>query len=239
MHLIPAPASSTPPQKRMRRTLAISIAVISAFVAMTVYATLRPSVANAAACTTTSPLSIAESTLRRVALNIRESHGKPTPAGAAIIAGAASGDHSSLGRLLGTEPGVSSVVTATNARPWINPSTTSGDASVAPTRPSRSLAQASKVRPLGSTQNYYYYCGPSIPANAIWYCKQGSSSCITAAQFYLAGFRSSNAGGCSIVNNYPCQVYSRAIPTANDWVVYMWFSQTASGVPVVGDRWCG
>lgn len=196
---------------------------------------LGTSEATAASCATRAD---SQSTLDRIALNIRESKGKPTSVGAALLAAARSDNSRALSSLFPDGPGVYTVATATNAQPWGNPDV---DRANSPTirTPASIRSRATGLRVTGSTGDYLYNCGSGVAANATWYCKQGSSFCKGVAVFQFEGVRSSDGGPCSIVNVAPCQEYTRAVPGASDWVNYMFFSQSASGQPVVGDRWCG
>lgn len=84
-----------------------------------------------------------------------------------------------------------------------------------------------------------FFCGPSFRANLIWYCRQGASACTAIAYFLLTAPIPTYAGGCSIVLNAPCQIYTWASPGNGsiNTVTGISITQTGlSGAPVVGDK---
>jgi hypothetical protein len=82
-------------------------------------------------------------------------------------------------------------------------------------------------------------CWPTQSANLIWYCKQGASNCRATAYYGNGATSTKSAGGCSIVNLYPCQIYTIAVSTFPNWVASITVTQVGiSGAPVLGDKWC-
>jgi len=198
-----------------------------------------PDTARSLVATDAQELDLAS--IERVAANIKAAGGIPTQQGRAFLNAAATHDTSAVSSFAaanraGTSADGSIVVmkVATNVRSMVvNPNiapnavrTMSGV--IGPRRTGRSLGSAI----------WYPGCGPWFTANAIWYCKQGSSRCSATAVFQPSGFTSSEAGGCSIVNVSPCQIYTRTTPPPGGSVLNVQIYQSASGTPVWGDRWC-
>lgn len=189
----------------------------------------------------TDPQELDLASIERVAANIEAAGGIPTQQGRAFLNAAVTHDTRAVASFAaanraGTSADGSIVVmkVATNVKsmvtnPNIAPNAVRSTSSViGPRRTGRSTGSAI----------WYPRCGPWFTVHAIWYCKQGSSRCSATAVFQPSGFTSSEAGGCSVVNISPCQIYTRTTPPPGGSVLNVQIYQSASGTPVWGDRWC-
>lgn len=189
----------------------------------------------------TDPQELDLASIERVAANIKAAGGTPTQQGQAFLNAAVTRDTRAVSAFAaanraGTSAGGSIVAmkVATNVKsvaknPNMAPNAVRATSSViGPRRAGRSLGSAI----------WYPGCGPWFTANANWYCKQGSSRCSATAVFQPSGFATSEAGGCSVVNVAPCQIYARSTPPPGGSVLNVQIYQSASGTPVWSDRWC-
>lgn len=189
----------------------------------------------------TDPQGLDLASIQRVAANIDAAGGIPTPQGQAFLNAAVTHDTTAASSFAaanrtGSPAGGSLVVmkVATSVKRTV----TSPDVAPAAVRTTSSVIGPRRTaRRLGSAI-WYPGCGPWFTANAIWYCKQGSSRCSATAIFLPSGFATSEGGGCSIVNSAPCQIYTRTTPPPGGSVFNVQIYQSASGTPVWGDRWC-
>jgi hypothetical protein len=179
--------------------------------------------------------------VERVAANIERAGGRPTDLGRAFASAAASRDLTGVRARLQSvkrtaQSNWATVMLATNANPAV--AAGGSDSRQAPTAP-KSRALASVRRALGSTM-VDFNCGGGMEAHVIWYCVQGSSNCRAAIYRGLTSPQYSSGGGCSVVNRYPCQMYSYSWDTyAPDFVDYVTLTQVGMpGPPAVGDKWC-
>lgn len=177
------------------------------------------------------------------------SGGKPTAIGQTFLNAASTNDLTSVDELLAAGAasleaqgeGVLSYEVATNAQPVQRVAGRLKRTTVVrrTTHGSRNRQPASASAVAGSN-SWTCDCWPSQSAHLVWYCKQGASACRATAYYGLGPSDTKSAGGCSVVNRAPCQIYTIAVSHAPDWVAFMTVTQVGvSGAPTLGDKWCG